>query len=848
MRWQIELNADRGPDERAEFVIVNTGDRPVQIGSHIHLPDANTALDFDPRCRPRVPPRRPSGHVGRFEPVRRAPSPSLHCAAGGGARYPAWQSRWESLNGFHRPGGLRVHLRPDGPATRSGWRHRSVDRGHQGPHCRRRGVGLRRRQVGARVDEPVDADPRRRCARHRHHQRDRPGLVGDRASRCRRPRRPHRRARPLRQPRYRRRRAPRPRHRAVDRRHRGEEDPHRRCYRLTHVHLLSPSQLHEALATGITTVIGGGTGPSEAPRPQPSRPARGTCRRCTAHWTGCRSTSCCWARATPFRPQGWPSRHSPGPAATKVHEDWGSTPAAIDSALTAADEWGLQVALHSGLAQRAGFVDSTVAAIDGRSIHAFHVEGAGGGHAPDILSIAGLPHIIPGSTNPTLPHTVNTVAEHLDMLMVCHHPEPGGARGPCFRRVSDPWDHDRRRGHPPRHGALSITSSDAQAMGRIGEVITRTWRVARHEGTTRRETWRRTGRQSAHAGTWRSTRSTRRSRTASTARSAPSNRASSPTSRYGSRSSSACARRSSSRAVRSPGPPSAIRTPQSHTAAGVGPPDFRRRSRGGPLLTFVSPAALDDGLAQRLGCAPETGAAAAAQHRKKDKKVNDALPIIDIAPDTFAISINGEAVTPAPAERLPWPSCTRCSDVRRDAAGRRPAPQRQPPTRPVSNRRCAAGWRARRDRRVHAWPGADRAGGGRYRRRRPSRAARRRRFTCRPRCRTGRVGGAHPSPACGSLCRASTRPSAVGRFAVARSSVAGARRAGPTAVPGRRNQGDRRRVGDVGRGTSPYRHLRRCCHGRGRASSSTRAIRRRSAGGCWTPARPRSPSSSSWRP
>ena len=167
-----------------------------------------------------------------------------------------------------------------------------------------------------------------------------------------------------------------------------------------------------------------------------------------------------------------------GAAGYKVHEDWGSSPAAIDASLRAAEEWGLQVALHSDSLNEAGFVESTIAAIGGRSIHAFHVEGAGGGHAPDILSIAGLPNVIPGSTNPTLPHTVNTVAEHLDMLMVCHHLNPAVPEDLAFAEsrirattiAAEDILHDI--------GALSVTSSDAQAMGRIGEVVTRTWQVA----------------------------------------------------------------------------------------------------------------------------------------------------------------------------------------------------------------------------------------------------------------------------------------------------------------------------------------------------------------------------------
>jgi urease subunit alpha len=152
-----------------------------------------------------------------------------------------------------------------------------------------------------------------------------------------------------------------------------------------------------------------------------------------------------------------------GAGGYKVHEDWGSTPAAIDAALRGADEWGLQVALHSDSLNEAGYVASTIAAIGGRSISAFHVEGAGGGHSPDIMTLAGLPNVIPGSTNPTLPHTVNTVAEHLDMLMVCHHLNPAVSEDRVCR-VPDPGDHHRRGGHPARHGR-----DLADVVGRAGD-------------------------------------------------------------------------------------------------------------------------------------------------------------------------------------------------------------------------------------------------------------------------------------------------------------------------------------------------------------------------------------------
>ena len=332
----------------------------------------------------------------------------------------------------------------------------------------------------------------------------------------------------------------------------------------THVHLISPSQIMEALATGMTTLSGGGTGPSEGTRATTVTP--GAWHLQTIH----RSIDpypinlLLLGKGNTVSMEGLKEQALAGAGGYKVHEDWGATPAAIDAALRAADEWGLQVALHSDSLNEAGYVASTVAAIGGRSINAFHVEGAGGGHAPDILTLAGLPNIIPGSTNPTLPHTVNTVAEHLDMLIVCHHLNPAVPEDLAFAEsrirattiAAEDILHDM--------GAISLTSSDAQAMGRIGEVVCRTWQVA-HVMKNRRgdiggglpaDNFR-------AADTSPSTRSTRRSRLASTTRSARWSPGSWPTWCSGNRSSSASGRLSCSREAAWSGAPWVIRTPPS---------------------------------------------------------------------------------------------------------------------------------------------------------------------------------------------------------------------------------------------------------------------------------------------
>jgi len=246
----------------------------------------------------------------------------------------------------------------------------------------------------------------------------------------------------------------------------------------SHVHLISPSQVAEALATGLTTLGGGGTGPSEGTKATTVTPGAWHLSSIHRSLDAYPINLLLLGKGNTVSDEALAEQALAGAGGFKLHEDWGSTPAAIDAALRACDEWGLQAALHSDSLNEAGYVDSTISAIAGRSISAFHVEGAGGGHAPDILTLAGLPNVIPGSTNPTLPHTVNTVAEHLDMLMVCHHLNPAVPEDLAFAEsrirattiAAEDILHDM--------GAISLTSSDAQAMGRIGEVITRTWQVA----------------------------------------------------------------------------------------------------------------------------------------------------------------------------------------------------------------------------------------------------------------------------------------------------------------------------------------------------------------------------------
>jgi len=253
----------------------------------------------------------------------------------------------------------------------------------------------------------------------------------------------------------------------------------------THIHFICPQQIDEALTSGVTTMIGGGTGPAAGT-------SATTCTPGPWHIHSMLLAAEGFAMNLGFLGKGNVSLPDPareqihaGAIGLKLHEDWGTTPAAIDNCLKVADELDVQVAIHTDTLNESGFLEATVAAIGGRTIHTFHTEGAGGGHAPDIIKIASHDNVLPSSTNPTRPYTVNTIDEHLDMLMVCHHLDPGIAEDIAFaesriRRetiAAEDILHDM--------GALSMMSSDSQAMGRVGEVIIRTWQTAHKMHETR---------------------------------------------------------------------------------------------------------------------------------------------------------------------------------------------------------------------------------------------------------------------------------------------------------------------------------------------------------------------------
>ncbi len=246
----------------------------------------------------------------------------------------------------------------------------------------------------------------------------------------------------------------------------------------SHIHFICPQQVEEALMSGVTTMLGGGTGPATGTNATTCTPGPWNLRRMLQAAEGLPVNLGFLGKGNASRPAALEEQLEAGAMGLKLHEDWGTTPAAIDNCLSVAERYDVQVAIHTDTLNESGFVEDTLAAFKGRAIHTYHTEGAGGGHAPDIIRACGEPKVLPSSTNPTRPYTVNTVDEHLDMLMVCHHLDPGIPEDVAFadsriRRetiAAEDILHDL--------GAFSMISSDSQAMGRVGEVITRTWQTA----------------------------------------------------------------------------------------------------------------------------------------------------------------------------------------------------------------------------------------------------------------------------------------------------------------------------------------------------------------------------------
>ena len=427
----------------------------------------------------------------------------------------------------------------------------------------------------------------------------------------------------------------------------------------THIHFICPQQIETAIASGITTLIGGGTGSATGTWATTCTPGPWNIMRMLQAFEGLPINVGLLGKGNGSVPKPLCDQIEAGACGLKLHEDWGTTPAVIDTSLSVADEYDIQIAIHTDTLNESGFLADSVAAMKGRAIHSFHTEGAGGGHAPDIISIAALPHVLPSSTNPTRPFTVNTIDEHLDMLMVCHHlsrsiPEDVAFAESRIRAETigaEDVFHDR--------GIISMMSSDSQAMGRIGEAIVRTWQTAHKmkvqlgplDGDTTRNDNERVKRYVAkytinpaithgiaqHVG------SIEGGKLADLLLYKPEYFGVKP---------ELVLKGGLLVSAQMGDPNASIATPQP-----VYPrPQFAAygRALSKSCLSFVSQASLERGIVERYGLEREV---VAVEHcrdiGKKDMKRNEATPEIRVDPDTYQVWVDGEKVSSEPLTELP---------------------------------------------------------------------------------------------------------------------------------------------------------------------------------------------------
>ena len=427
----------------------------------------------------------------------------------------------------------------------------------------------------------------------------------------------------------------------------------------SHIHFICPQQIDDALMSGVTTMIGGGTGPAAGTSATTCTPGTWYMEQMLRAADALPMNLGFLGKGNASLPEGIEEQIRAGAIGLKLHEDWGTTPAAIDNCLSVAERFDVQVSIHTDTLNESGFVESTFAALKGRAIHAYHTEGAGGGHAPDIIKACGLPNVLPSSTNPTRPYTVNTLDEHLDMLMVCHHLDPSIPEDIAFaesriRRetiAAEDILHDL--------GAFSMISSDSQAMGRVGEVVTRTWQTAHKMKVQRGSLGPDPARHDNHRikryiakytinpaiahGIDGEVGSLEVGKLADIVLWKPAFFGAKP---------SMIIKGGMIIAAPMGDPNASIPTPQ--------PVHYRPMfgALGGALgrtcFTFISEAARQSGLPERLGLSKMTASVQRIREKmKKDMILNDTLPEISVDPQTYEVRADGELLTCAPAQSLP---------------------------------------------------------------------------------------------------------------------------------------------------------------------------------------------------
>ncbi len=427
-----------------------------------------------------------------------------------------------------------------------------------------------------------------------------------------------------------------------------------------HIHFICPQQIDDALYSGLTTMLGGGTGPAHGTLATTCTPGPWHLARMIEAADSFAMNLAFAGKGNASQPQALEEMIRAGACSLKLHEDWGTTPAAIDCCLSVADEHDVQVMIHTDTLNESGFVEETLNAIKGRTIHAFHTEGAGGGHAPDIIKVCGHPNVIPSSTNPTRPYTVNTIAEHLDMLMVCHHLSPSIPEDIAFAEsrirketiAAEDILHDM--------GAFSIISSDSQAMGRVGEVIIRTWQTAdkmkRQRGRLAQETGDNDNfRVRRYIAKYTINPAIAQGLSAEIGSLEVGKRADiviwNPAF-FGVKPDMVLI--GGMIAAAPMGDPNAsIPTPQ--------PVHYRPmfgafgKARTNTSVTFVSQAALDGGLHERLGTGKQMVAVSNTRSGigKRSMLLNDAMPHIEVDPETYDVRADGQLLTCEPATVLP---------------------------------------------------------------------------------------------------------------------------------------------------------------------------------------------------